>query len=173
MCSLYEVNAEDEPMLLAANDEQDPSSLKLRPCPAKPLAKHGRTGRRTRDEEDGDRGWDEPSTEEERERAQEMEEEEMAAEEADGEFVQSESPTYVGQLLSYHVRKYADTFIEKMAKKNILLEVRLRKSVTAKGETKEWYQVVTKPYSDRRELELVVEQVSQEEKIAGAQIIVC
>lgn len=83
------------------------------------------------------------------------------------------SHAYVGQLLSYHVRRYADSFVQKLAKKNILLEVRTRKSVTAGGEIKEWYQVVTKPYTDRHELEVVVEQLSQEEKIEGAHIIVC
>ena len=82
-------------------------------------------------------------------------------------------PAYVGQLLSYHVRRYADVFVQKLAKKNIPLEVRIRKSVTANGEAKEWYQVVTKPYTDRHELEVVVEQLSREEKIEGAHIIVC
>ncbi len=82
-------------------------------------------------------------------------------------------PAYVGQLLSYHVRRYADSFVQKLAKKNIPLEVRTRKSVTASGEAKEWYQVVTKPYADRHELEVVVEQLSREEKIEGAHIIVC
>lgn len=85
----------------------------------------------------------------------------------------NEASLYVGQLLSYHIRPYADQFVQKMAKKNVPLEIRTRKSVATNGEVKEWYQVVTKPYEDRHELELVVEQVSQEEKITGAQIVMC
>ena len=109
--------------------------------------------------------------------SEEQEAEQTAAQEADGELVLSDdlspSEAYVGQLLSYHVRKYADGFVQKMAKKNISLEMHTRNSVTASGDTKEWYQVVTKPYTDRGELEVVVEQLSREEKIKGAQIIVC
>jgi len=155
MCSLYTEYHDNSQMLLAFNDA---------------------------DEED-----EESEAEKNREQAEELEAEETAADESDmagDSFVQygsgvidglakAESTVYVGQLLSYHVRRYADTFIEKMAKKNIPLEVRTRTSVTASGEAKKWYQVVTKPYSDRQELELVVEQLSQEEKITGAQIIVC
>ncbi len=116
------------------------------------------------------------SEDQEREWAQEEEAGETADEQADSELVLSDElslEAYVGQLLSYHVRKYADGFVQKMAKRNIPLEVRTRKSVTANGDAKEWYQVITKPYTNRGELEVVVEQLSREEKIKGAHIIVC
>ena len=100
------------------------------------------------------------------EEAQEQEAEETMEEQADG-------PAYAAQLLSYHVRRHADDFVQKLAYKNIPLKVRARKSVTAGGEAKEWYQVVTKPYVDRDELQLVVDQVVREERIKGAQIITC
>lgn len=135
MCALYDADTGGESILLAVEDEQDPSSLDEL--------------RRTSDE------GEEPLLVQNTKNS------------VDSSF------TYVGQLLSYHVRRYADSFVQRLAKKNIPLEVRTRKSVTAGGEAKEWYQVVTKPYTDRHELEVVVEQLSREEKIEGAHIIVC
>jgi hypothetical protein len=150
MCSLYEVHTDDELMLLATNEDSEEQSQ-----------------------------WN--SSDESKKKEREKIEEEAgavltkASSEAlvlEGE-APSGSPAYVGQLLSYHVRQYADSFVQRVAKKNISLEVRTRKSVTACGEQKEWYQVVTKPYADRHELEVVVGQLSQEENIKGAHIIVC
>ncbi len=81
--------------------------------------------------------------------------------------------SYRAQLLSYHVKKYADNFVAKLAKKGIPVEVKTRKSTTACGASKLWYQVVTGPYADRDELQKVVDRISQEEKIKGARIITC
>ncbi len=83
------------------------------------------------------------------------------------------APSYYAQLLSYHSKRYADIFVQKLMKKNIPVEVRTRKSVTARGESKPWYQVVTKPYTDREELQVLVDRVSREEKIKGACIKTC
>lgn len=81
--------------------------------------------------------------------------------------------SYVGQLLSYHGRQQAEEFVRKCARKKVPLEVKTRKSVTASGKTRKWYQVVTKPYTDRHALEQVMEQIAYEENIKGAQIIAC
>ena len=100
-------------------------------------------------------------------------EESLVQDELSGGCPPADAPFYVGQLLSYHARHYADAFVQKVARKHIPLEVRTRKSVTAAGKTKKWYQVVTKPYSDRQELERIIEQVAYEENIKGVKIVVC
>ena len=82
-------------------------------------------------------------------------------------------PQYFAQLIGYQSKRYADMFAKKMEKKNIPVLVKIRKSITARGKTKEWYQVITKQYTDWQELQAVVDRVSREEKIKDARIITC
>lgn len=82
-------------------------------------------------------------------------------------------PRYYAQLLGYRTNKEAKDFVAKLAKKHIDLEIRDRKSVTARGKVKEWYQVVTKKYTDRTALQELVTRVGREEKIKGIQIVTC
>lgn len=87
--------------------------------------------------------------------------------------ISSIESTYKALLIGYQSKRYADAFVTKLQRKNIPAEMKVRNSSTARGKTKEWYQVVVGPYTDRDELQSVVDCVSREEKIKGARIVAC
>ncbi len=83
------------------------------------------------------------------------------------------STQYCAQLIGFGTKKAADNFAQKLQKKGIFALVKIRKSQTALGRQTTWYQVVTKPFSDRKALELLTQSIAHDEKIKGIRIIAC
>ncbi len=83
------------------------------------------------------------------------------------------STHYYAQLIGYGTKKAADSFVQKLQKKGVSALVKTRRSQTAKGRKTTWYQVVTKPFSDRKALESLTQSIAQNEKIKGIRVIAC
>ena len=83
------------------------------------------------------------------------------------------SPRYYAQLIGYGTKKAADSFVQKLQNQYTPVLVKSRKSKTAQGRTITWYQVVTKPFSDRDALESLTQHIAHDEKIKGVQIFSC
>ena len=81
------------------------------------------------------------------------------------------SPSYYAELIGYGTRKAAELFVQKINKKSISVELKERKSVTAQGKKREWYQVVTGRYKNRENLEKITDRLAREEKINGIRIV--
>ncbi len=80
-------------------------------------------------------------------------------------------PSYYAELIGYGTRKAAELFVQKMNKKSISVELKERKSVTAQGKKREWYQVVTGRHKNRENLERITDRLAREEKINGIRIV--
>ncbi len=80
---------------------------------------------------------------------------------------------YYAQLIGYGTKKAADSFAQKLQKKGVPALVKIQRSQTAKGRKTTWYQVVTKPFSDRKALESLTQSIAQDEKIKGIRVIAC
>ncbi len=79
---------------------------------------------------------------------------------------------YFAQLIGFGTQLAANGFVQRVSK-DIPVEVKKRTSRTARGKTRTWYQVVTKPYSDKNELASLVKKVSKKERLNGVQIVTC
>lgn len=83
------------------------------------------------------------------------------------------STHYYAQLIGFGTEKAAYFFVKKLADKGIETEIKKRTSKTAKGRSSYWYQVVTSNHTDRDELVALVDKITKEENIKGAQIRSC
>lgn len=81
--------------------------------------------------------------------------------------------TYYAQLIGFGTYKAAERFVARLAQRDIKAIVKKRQSRTASGKMRYWYQVVTDVYTDKRELELVVNAIQVSEKIKDIRIITC
>jgi hypothetical protein len=79
--------------------------------------------------------------------------------------------SHYAQLAGYGTPQQAEKFAQKLRKKGLSVKVETRKSKSSKGKAKSWYQVVTKDFTDKKELETLVARISKEEKLSGVRII--
>ena len=79
---------------------------------------------------------------------------------------------YYAQLIGFGTLPAAQQFAKRVGR-CISVDIRDRQSTTAKGRQITWYQVVTKPFSDRAILEETVDRISKQEKLKGVQISTC
>lgn len=77
---------------------------------------------------------------------------------------------YHAQLIGYGSQQQAEKFVQKLRKKNVDAHVDTKISKSAKGKTRSWYQVVTKDFVSKNELEALVARISKEEKLSGVRI---
>jgi len=85
----------------------------------------------------------------------------------------SSSEKYYAQLAGFRTANAADKLSKRLQGRGVQTEVKKRKSRTARGAEHAWYQVVTVAHNERQSLENIVDRVSREEKIKGAQIVTC
>lgn len=78
---------------------------------------------------------------------------------------------FYAQLIGFGSEPAAQTFVKRMKKKSIPLEIKQRESFTAHGKRRVWYQVVTRTFEDKELLAKLVDRISKEEKIVGVQIV--
>jgi len=79
--------------------------------------------------------------------------------------------SHYAQLAGYGTTQQAEKFAQKLRKKGLPVKVEARKSKSSKGKAKAWYQVVTKDFTDKKELETLVARISKEEKLSGVRIV--
>lgn len=80
---------------------------------------------------------------------------------------------YQAELIGFGNLSAAEKFASRLAKRNIAVLVKKRTSTTAKGRTLNWYQVVTDIFSNKEQLEALVETLTKVEKLKGVTITKC
>ena len=83
------------------------------------------------------------------------------------------STRYYAQLIGFGTSRAAERFVKRLTQKGVIVQTKKRVSKTAKGRTIVWYQVVTPPYADKVELEMLISQLSKEEKLKDVRIVTC
>lgn len=109
--------------------------------------------------------------------ANEESEEDQSSQTEDGEtserLVQDEPENklyYYAPLIGYGTKRAADKFCQKLTQQGIPVEVKSYPSRSPRGRKITWYQVVTKPYTDKHALEQLVTQISEREHLKGVRI---
>lgn len=87
--------------------------------------------------------------------------------------MQQPEKKYCAKLISFGTEKAAKKFVQKLLLKDIVVEIKKHTNRTAKGRIIYWYQVVTIPYANKNELELLVNRLIKEEILTGVQIEAC
>ena len=64
-------------------------------------------------------------------------------------------------------------FAQRLQQRDVPVEVKNRHSKTAKGKKVTWYQVVTASFSNKDELEKVVDEVKERERLKDVRILTC
>ncbi len=78
---------------------------------------------------------------------------------------------YYATLIGFGTRNAAANFVNRLKKHNIHVDIRPRKSKSSSGKiTKTWYQVLTKSYKSKPELQKVIDRVKKLEKIKSSDI---
>jgi predicted phage tail protein len=80
---------------------------------------------------------------------------------------------YYAELIGFGTQQAAQSFAEKLQRKGVPVEVKKRSSKSAKGRLITWYQIVTKPYSDKKEITQLVKKVCRQEHLADVRILTC
>jgi hypothetical protein len=78
---------------------------------------------------------------------------------------------YHAQLFGCGNLKTAQAFVERAKKLNIDTLVKERKSKTSKGKVIRWYQLITKDYDNREDLQKDVEKIQISEKLKQVKIV--
>lgn len=84
---------------------------------------------------------------------------------------ESGQPSLFKAQLFGGTQKAVTLFAQRLAKKGIDIEIRTRTSKTASGKKMVWYQAVTKPYSNKADLEALVATIKKLEKINNVTIL--
>ena len=81
------------------------------------------------------------------------------------------SPSYYAALIGFSTKKAADSFLAKVSNKGYPIKIKTMKSVTPKGKSVVWYQVITEQFSDKESLDKLVKQIEKNEHLSGSKII--
>lgn len=77
----------------------------------------------------------------------------------------NDATKHVAQLVGFGTKKEAQTALERMKKRGLPVQMRERTSKTPKGRTVTWYQIVSDAYTDKKQLELVLDRICKAERI--------
>ena len=80
---------------------------------------------------------------------------------------------YYAQLIGFGAEKTAQQFAQRLHKKHIDVIVKKRISKTSKGKTICWYQVVTQKFMNKDALNVLVDTISDQERLKGVRIVTC
>ena len=78
---------------------------------------------------------------------------------------------HVARLIGYGYLKPAKRLADKLTRQGIPVKVEKRTSTTKRGKKRVWYQVITQPYSNKIELQDIVNTIARREHITGITII--
>jgi hypothetical protein len=135
------------PVLSASLSDVASANLEVVLCPPKPLAKAG-----TKGEAIGG-GWDEKTLH---------------------NTIPVDEMMYAAELIGFGTREAATQFITRVTHKTgIELELRARHSKHQKGNVVTWYQVVTKRYKHKNELDDLLKLIAKKETLHDINIVTC
>lgn len=85
--------------------------------------------------------------------------------------VKSAKKTYKAILIGFGTKNAAAGFVNRLKKQNIMVDIRARKSKTSSGKiAKTWYQVITKSYESKEELQKIINKIQKTEKLKSNDI---
>lgn len=105
--------------------------------------------------------------------AEEAVSEEKAGNEDQGARESKSNTQWYAQLIGFKSHQEASLFCSRLAKRDIPVIIKERLSTTARGKKVTWYQVVTKIFDSKSDLEKLTDALAYEEKIHGIRIIEC
>lgn len=105
--------------------------------------------------------------------SEQAEQEEAAVEVVEDPPAVEPQESYYAQLIGFGTAQAANRFVQRMERKGVSTQVKVRKSKTANGRVVSWYQVVTEPHTDKKQLTELVERIKKEEKLSDAPIVTC
>lgn len=79
--------------------------------------------------------------------------------------------TYYAPLIGFGSQKSALTYVNRLMENGFPVELKLRSSKTAKGRVIRWYQIVTKPFASRNELEKIIATLEKKEHLTNVKIV--
>lgn len=71
---------------------------------------------------------------------------------------------FVAQLVGFGTRSAADAYADRLRERGVLVSVKERSSVTARGKERHWYQVVTEPMEEDA-LDALLEQLAHRDRL--------
>lgn len=89
----------------------------------------------------------------------------------EAQIIHDASESYHAELIGFGTLQGAKRFAQRLEKKQIPVTVNKRVSKTAKGRIVTWYQVVTKPYTNKDELVSLVNIIKQQERLNDVRIV--
>lgn len=78
---------------------------------------------------------------------------------------------YYAPLIGFGSQKSALTYVNRLMENGFPVELKLRSSKTAKGRVIRWYQIVTKPFASRNELEKIIATLGKKEHLTNVKIV--
>ena len=78
---------------------------------------------------------------------------------------------YYAPLIGFGSHKAALTYVNRLTENGFPVELKLRSSKTAKGRVIRWYQIVTKPFASRNELEKIIATLGKKEHLTNVKIV--
>ena len=78
---------------------------------------------------------------------------------------------YYAPLIGFGSQKSALTYVNRLMENGFPVELKLRSSKTAKGRVIRWYQIVTKPFASRNELEKIIATLEKKEHLTNVKIV--
>ncbi|MCL5875868.1 MAG: hypothetical protein M1114_05340 [Candidatus Dependentiae bacterium] len=91
----------------------------------------------------------------------------------DATITQAGASSYCAQLLGCGSMKTAEQFVNRWHKKGVELEIKTRQSKSAKGKVQRWYQVITARYSNKEDLDSLVQRIASQERLQDVRIVTC
>ena len=82
-----------------------------------------------------------------------------------------EPSAYYAPLIGFGSQKAAVTYVNRLMENGFPVELKLRSSKTAKGRVIRWYQIVTKPFASRNELEKIIATLGKKEHLTNVKIV--
>ena len=80
-------------------------------------------------------------------------------------------PEYCALLAGFGSEYHAQQLVDRLARQSVVTYLKKRLSKTPRGKTITWYQVITKPYGDKQQLQDVVSKIQRLEKIKNVRIV--
>jgi len=81
--------------------------------------------------------------------------------------------SFYAELIGYGTLRWANWFASRNEKRGFSLDVKRRKSTSAKGKTVVWYQVVTEKFDNKADLIAYVDLIKEKEKLNDVRIVQC
>lgn len=85
--------------------------------------------------------------------------------------VAQSASTYYAPLIGFGSQKSALTYVNRLMESGFPVELKLRSSKTAKGRVIRWYQIVTRPFTSRNELEKLIATLEKKEHLTNVKIV--